>query len=80
MSKSITLDARKVIKYINDSAQSQVHIINDALQKLGDKVGQKYTLVALHQKNVMFEDASGQYYLANCRPIQQRRLESSWSI
>lgn len=77
MSKSITLDARKVIKYINDSAQSQLVIIREAIEKLGEKVGQKYSLVAMHQKNVMFEDKSGQYYIADYSRSKGSRINFS---
>jgi len=77
MSKSITLDARKVIKYINDSAQSQIVTIKEALNKLGEKVGQEYSLVAMHQKNVMFEDADGQYYIADYDKPRGNRVNFS---
>jgi len=77
MSKSITLDARKVIKYINDSAQSQLVTIKEAVGRLGEKVGQNYSLVALHQKNVMFEDSDGQYYLADYAKSKGSRINFS---
>ena len=77
MSKSITLDARKVIKYINDSAQSQIVVIKEALNKLGEKTDQEYTLVAMHQKNVMFEDADGRYYIADYNKPRGNRVNFS---
>ena len=77
MSKSVTLDARRVIKYINDSAQSQLVTIKEAINKLGKKVGQNYSLVALHQKNVMFEDANGQYYFADYAKSKGNRINLS---
>lgn len=77
MSKSITLDARKVIKYINDSAQSHVHVMEEALSRLAQKTGRKYRLVALHPKNVMFEDSSGQYYLADYAKSRGNRINLS---
>lgn len=74
MSKSVTLDARKVIKYINDSAQSNIHTIEEALKKLGNKTGRDYKLVALHQKNLMFEDKNGRYYIADYSKSKGNRI------
>jgi hypothetical protein len=74
MSKSVTLDARKVVKYINDSTQSQIRVIEESLSRLGEKTGQKYKLVATHPKNLLFEDSNGQYYLADYAKSRGNRI------
>jgi len=65
MSKTVSLDARKMVKFINESAQSNVALFEGLVQKLGERAERNYRLVALHNNSLMFEDVeNGQYFLA----------------
>ena len=64
--KAMSFDARKVVKYINESAQSNISTIGRLINKLGQKVGKNYNLVAVKNKNLMFEDVdTNTYYIAD---------------
>jgi len=65
MSKTVTLDARKAVKFINDGAQSNVVLFENLVHRVGEKAGKNYRLVALHNNSLMFEDTeAGDYFLA----------------
>lgn len=64
--KSIPMDVRKVVKFINESAQSEINLMRKIVKDMGKKVGKQYDLVALRRDKVLFEDVdSNEYYLAN---------------
>jgi hypothetical protein len=69
------MDTRKLVKYINESAQSSIKTIEKAIYDLGQKVGKSYELVALHKSNLMFCENSGDhstYYMANYKKNRGR--------
>ncbi|MBD3406198.1 MAG: hypothetical protein GF411_08820 [Candidatus Lokiarchaeota archaeon] len=65
MSKTVTLDARKVIKFINEGAQSNITMFEGLVGKMGERAGRNYRLVSLHNNSLLFEDVdNGSYYMA----------------
>jgi hypothetical protein len=80
---TVRMDSRKFLGALNDSAQAKVAFFEDKIQKMGNRDGKNWRLVALHAKNLYFEDVdSNKYYLAdhtkngrtinisNIRPVQ----------
>jgi len=66
MSKTISMDARKVVKFINESVQRQLASIGNCVKRLGDKLNRNYSLVAVHKNSMLFEDVdANKYYFAD---------------
>jgi hypothetical protein len=54
--QALKMDSRKFLGALNDSAQSRVAFFEDRIANIGKHAGQRLRLVALHAKNLFFED------------------------
>lgn len=78
MRKTVSMDARKLIKFINESAQSQAASVGRFVRRMGDNVGKKYNLVALHKDSLMYEDVDNRsYYIADYKHGKNNRIKIS---
>ena len=56
MAASVKMDSRKFLGALNDSAQARIAFFEDRIASMGKHAGKDYRLVALHAKNLYFED------------------------
>lgn len=64
--ESVTMDSRKLLSAINNSAQSQIKFFSEAVRRLGEKSGKKWNLSALLNGRLFIEDVNtGQYIMAD---------------
>src|SRR5262245_48711130 len=79
----VTLDSRKFLGIINDSAQAKIAFFEDKISEMGQRAGKHWQLAALRSTELYFEDTdTNQYFLAdhskdgrkvtisNIRPVQ----------
>lgn len=79
---AVTMDSRKFLGTLNDSAQAKVAFFEDRVQEMGNQAGKNWRLAALHAKELYIEDCDAHTYLvaehtrdhgkvniANIRPI-----------
>lgn len=80
----VKMDSRKFLGALNDSAQARVAFFEDRVASMGKHAGKDYRLVALHAKNLYFEDTEanaffiaehtrdkgGKISISNIRPVE----------
>ena len=65
-SQSVKMDSRKFLGALNDSAQARITYFEDKIASMGQHAGKNYRLVALHAKNLYFEDIdANNFYVAD---------------
>lgn len=63
---SVKMDSRKFLGALNDSAQARITYFEDKIASMGQHAGKNYRLVALHAKNLYFEDVeTNSFYVAD---------------
>ena len=63
--ETVTMDSRKFLSTLNNSAQSQVHFFEERVAKLGESHGAKWKLASLNNGRLVIEDVgTGDYYTA----------------
>ncbi len=80
---TVTMDSRKFLSALNDSAQAKVAFFEERIAQMGKEAQKHWRLAALHAKNLYIEDTdTNTYYVAdharnhgkitilNIRPIQ----------
>ena len=69
----VRMDARKLLRNFNQSAQSRVAFFEHLVGKMGKNVKKPYVLAALHNDSLVFEDKStNDLYLADISQEQNR--------
>ena len=61
----VKMDSRKFLGALNDSAQARVTYFEDKIANMGQHAGKNLRLVALHAKNLYFEDTNQNHYFIN---------------
>ena len=62
----VKMDSRKFLGALNDSAQARVTFFEDKIADMGQHAGKNLRLVALHAKNLYFEDTDlNRYFVAD---------------
>ena len=75
MSKVVSMDARKFVKFINESAQSQLASLQRCVCAMGNKVNKQYELIAAHRTSLLFEDKeANKCNIADYRYGKNRRI------
>jgi hypothetical protein len=74
----VTMDARKFLHTINESAQSRVNFFSRLISELGKKEQGSWALTALGPKSLVFEDkGTGDFFTADITPKMHNRFEVS---
>lgn len=63
INESVTMDTRKFLSTVNNSAQSQIAFFEGAVRRLGEQYGQEWTLASLHSNKLIIEDAKTHRFL-----------------
>lgn len=68
-----TMDARKFVRALNNSAQSKIAVFEDRVRSLGKVAKRNYSLVGLYTESLIFEDVdTNQYYEADIKKHKGR--------
>jgi hypothetical protein len=63
--QTVTMDSRKFLGQLNDSAQAKVAFFEERVQQMGQQAGRQWRLAALHAKDLFIEDInSHDFYVA----------------
>lgn len=61
----VTMDSRKFLGALNDSAQARIAFFENRISSMGKHAGKNFKLVSLHSSTLFFEDVdSNTYYVA----------------
>lgn len=61
--ESVTMDTRKFLSALNNSAQSQIAFFEDAVRRLGEQHGREWALTALHSTKLVMEDKDANEFM-----------------
>lgn len=71
----LTLDSRKFLGTINNSAQSKVATYETLISRLGQRIGSQWRLAALNEGSLFIEDISnGSYYAADHQHLRGGKI------
>lgn len=66
----VQVDARKLLRAINSSAQSKVAFFEESVKKLGSSINKDYRLTSVNRDNIIFEDIdSNTFYMADTKKL-----------
>lgn len=69
-SAPVIMDAKTLLRTINNGAQAKIHFFENLVRKLGERSGRPFRLTALNQSSLVFEDKSDNtHYLADITKV-----------